>query len=240
MVITSASIHILIMTKLLYLIPCLLAPFLVFHDQLLSTGSSFLRVKPKSVNENMIPPSINVHNDENDPASSSSGSILYTPEAMADKVTNLPGLQFDPTFSQFSGYLQVSPTRRIHYWFIESMNNPSEDPVVFWTNGGPGCSGLLGLGTEMGPFIFNSGGKLTLNPYTWNNIANILYVEQPAGVGFSSFTSPDDAKVGDERAAIDNYELIQQFFNRFPEKKQNDFYIASESFGGHYIPHCKF
>lgn len=161
----------------------------------------------------------------------------YTIEATRDLVTNLPGLTFEPGFKQFSGYIPVSPTRFIHYWYIESANNPSTDPLVWWSNGGPGCSGLLGLGTEMGPFIFEADGSLTPNPHTWNKVANILYVEQPAGVGFSYFSDPSDAAVGDERAAVDNYELLKQFFKRFPERLSNELYIASESYGGHYIPH---
>jgi len=163
--------------------------------------------------------------------------IEYTTEANRDLITNLPGLNFEPTFKQFSGYIQVSPTRNIHYWYIESSNNPSTDPVVFWTNGGPGCSGLLGLGTEFGPFIFEKDGILSKNPNTWNQVANILYVEQPAGVGFSYYTDDSDKIVGDDRAAVDNYQLIQEFFRRFPERVTNPFYIASESYGGHYIPH---
>ena len=31
--------------------------------------------------------------------------------------------------------------------------------------------------------------------------------------------------------------MIVDFFNRFPERQSNEFYIASESYGGHYIPH---
>ena len=166
-----------------------------------------------------------------------SSSSSYTEEAKSDYISSLPGLSFKPQFKQFSGYIPVSPTRKIHYWYIESSSDPNNDPVVFWTNGGPGCSGLLGLGTEFGPFIFEKDGVLTENPNSWNKIANILYVEQPAGVGFSTFDSEDDKFVDDNRAAVDNYALIVEFFKRFPERLGNDFYIASESFGGHYIPH---
>ena len=74
-------------------------------------------------------------------------SFPMTAEAQADLVTNLPGLNQD--IVQFSGYLDIPATeKKIHYWFVQSELDPVNDPVVFWTNGGPGCSGLLGLLTE--------------------------------------------------------------------------------------------
>ena len=39
-------------------------------------------------------------------------------------------------FKQYSGYLDVLPTRHIHYVYVESQGDPAKDPVVFWTNGG--------------------------------------------------------------------------------------------------------
>lgn len=171
-------------------------------------------------------------------SSSSAANVMgYTKEALKDRIDTLPGLSFQPNFQQFSGYFAVSPTRNIHYWYIESSHNATTDPVLFWTNGGPGCSGLIGLGAEFGPFLIDKHGILTPNNYTWNQVASILYVEQPAGVGFSYYTGANDTFVDDERATMDNYQVIQEFLIRFPERRLNDFYIASESYGGHYIPH---
>ena len=64
----------------------------------------------------------------------------------------------------------------------------------------------------------------------------MLYVEQPAGVGFSYTDSPQDKITGDEQAAADNFRLVLDFFRKFPERRSNEFYIASESYGGHYMP----
>ena len=166
---------------------------------------------------------------------------IYTREAKRDLVMDLPGLTYDPGFKQFSGYLTVDEHhgRKIHYWYIESQGSPSDDPVVFWTNGGPGCSGLLGFGLEHGPYFYSDSGKLSPNPYSWNVIANMLYVEQPAGVGYSYSDTQSDYSTGDQQAAVDNYILIREFLSRFPERQDNDFYIASESYGGHYMPQRK-
>lgn len=58
----------------------------------------------------------------------------YTPGALADQITNLPGAEgLDVPFKQFSGYLDVGDTKHLHYWFVESQNDPQTDPIAFWT-----------------------------------------------------------------------------------------------------------
>ena len=167
-------------------------------------------------------------------------AVDYTAEALADQVTNLPGTEgLDFTFKQFSGFIKVNGTKNMHYWFMESIKDTASDPLAFWTNGGPGCSGLLGALTEQGPFRTNHEDlTLSLNPYAWNNIANMVFIEAPVGVGFSYSDEPDgdDYTMGDEETAQDNYEMIQGFLTRFPHLKPNSMYITSESYGGHYMP----
>jgi carboxypeptidase C (cathepsin A) len=161
----------------------------------------------------------------------------YTAAALADQVFNLPGAEnLTISFNQFSGYLSVSQTKMNHYWMVESKGDPANDPVVFWTNGGPGCSGLIGMFTEQGPFRPNADMSLSMNQYAWNNLANMVFIEQPCGVGYSYSTKPADYFTGDSQAAVDNYDMIQAFMVRFPEKSANPLYISSESYGGHYMP----
>ena len=91
----------------------------------------------------------------------------------------------------YSGYLDIpeSQGRSLHFIFVSSQRDLETDPVVLWANGGPGCSSLLGFSFETGPFVFlNDGDKnLSFNPYSWNKVANMLYLEFPAGVGFSLY-----------------------------------------------------
>lgn len=176
-------------------------------------------------------------------ASSALVSAEYTPEALADQVVNLPGTEnLDVTFNQFSGYVKISDTKNMHYWMVESQRDPENDPIAFWTNGGPGCSGLYGFLTENGPFwSVNKDLSLSMNPYSWNNIANMVFIEQPCGVGFSYSEQEDphsegDYQSNDEKAAKDNFAFVEAFFDRFPQYRKNDMYIASESYGGHYMP----
>lgn len=189
----------------------------------------------RNVNQEVDVPLRGKHSSDQETSTSSSSA------READRITNLPGLDYDPGFDQYSGYLTVDEKhqRNLFYWYVESQNDPATDPVVLWTNGGPGCSGLLGFGIEHGPFYVDPDGELSPNPYSWNKIANMLYVEQPAGVGFSYSKVKDDYKTGDMETASDNYLLILAFFRRFPERKNNPFYIASESYGGHYMPQRK-
>lgn len=57
---------------------------------------------------------------------------------------------------------------------------------MIWFNGGPGCSSLLGALYEHGPFILNDAfGSIINNKWSWNQRANVLYIESPAQVGFS-------------------------------------------------------
>ncbi|XP_075731411.1 lysosomal protective protein [Rhipicephalus microplus] len=168
--------------------------------------------------------------------------VLALPVAIAqgppeDEVTHLPGLANQTTsFKQYSGFLQAGGTRRLHYWFIASERNPETDPVILWMNGGPGCSSLLGLMSEQGPFrAVRRGTKLILNPYRWNKIASIIFLEAPAGVGFS-YDPSGNYSTNDDQTADDNYLALQDFFSKFPSLKSNDFYIAGESYGGIYVP----
>lgn len=165
--------------------------------------------------------------------------ITYTSEALADQVIDLPGLNYNTKFNQFSGYINLENTQKnIHYWLVESEINPESAPVVFWTNGGPGCSGLIGFMTEQGPFKPDSDNNLIKNEWAWNKITNMVFVEQPIGVGFSYSDNKDDYKTNDDQSAQDNLKMILGFLQKFPHfvSNKNKIYITSESYGGHYMP----
>lgn len=158
------------------------------------------------------------------------------------QITNLPGWSNTQNWSMYSGYITVNATagRSLFFWFVESANNPKTDPLVAWTNGGPGCSSLGGgLFEEHGPFYPDATGtNLVANPWSWNNAANMLYLEQPAGVGFSYSNTTSDYTVGDARSAADFYTFLQVWLSQptFSAFRSNPLYISGESYGGHYVP----
>ncbi|XP_071508716.1 lysosomal protective protein-like [Diadema antillarum] len=166
---------------------------------------------------------------------------VFTSAALAayapDKVTKLPGIPSGaPAFNQYSGYLNATGDKKLHYWFVESQSQPATDPLILWLNGGPGCSSLDGFLSELGPFhVNNDGATLYVNEYSWNKQANVIFLESPAGVGFSYSPSMDIA-TNDDKVAQDNYIALQDFFLKFPEYVNNSFYLAGESYAGVYIP----
>ncbi|KAI0464778.1 carboxypeptidase C prc1 [Komagataella kurtzmanii] len=149
------------------------------------------------------------------------------------KRNNPEVLKVDYT-KQYSGYLDVeADDKHFFYWFFESRNDPQNDPIILWLNGGPGCSSLTGLFFELGSSRINEKLKPIFNPYSWNGNASIIYLDQPVNVGFSySSSSVSNTVVAGE----DVYAFLQLFFQHFPEYQTNDFHIAGESYAGHYIP----
>lgn len=138
------------------------------------------------------------------------------------------------TVKQYSGYLDDNENdKHLFYWFFESRNDPKNDPVVLWLNGGPGCSSLTGLFLELGPASLDKKLKLHNNPYSWNANASVIFLDQPVNVGYSYSGSAVSNTVA---AGKDVYALLTLFFQQFPEYATQDFHIAGESYAGHYIP----
>ncbi|KAK1977907.1 serine carboxypeptidase [Colletotrichum cereale] len=139
---------------------------------------------------------------------------------------------------QYSGYFDVGNDENMFFWFFEARNNASTAPLALWLNGGPGCSSMLGLFQENGPCTFNKGDSAepTLNPHSWNKFANMLYVDQPIGAGFSYNSRNASNTTSTVKAAPQVWALMQSFYSQFPEYKNRDFGLFTESYGGHYGP----
>lgn len=144
----------------------------------------------------------------------------------------------DSKVKQYAGYLDISDTRHLFFWFFESRNDPTNAPLMLWLNGGPGCSSIAsGLLFENGPCSIVSGGNDTAhNPYSWNEIFNIIYLDEPIGTGYS-YT--DDGSQVDTLAdlTVDVYAFLRLFLQKYPQYADLPFHIAGESWGGHYAPH---
>jgi len=142
-----------------------------------------------------------------------------------------PGI-CDSSVNQTAGYINAG-NPDYFFWLFESKSNPATDPLIMWLSGGPGCSSQLALLFENGPCTVSNDGSVVANPYSWHNKANVMWVDQPAGVGFS--TSGSGSR-DEEGVAKNMYTFLQGFFKQFPQYQKTDFYIFGESYGGHYVP----
>ncbi|XP_004492244.4 serine carboxypeptidase-like 20 [Cicer arietinum] len=172
-------------------------------------------------------------------------TFVLTQSAPQDSlVTNLPGFNGSLNSKHYAGYVTVDEShgRNLYYYFVESESNPSKDPVVLWLNGGPGCSSFDGFVFEHGPFNFEKPAtkgalpKLQPNPYSWSKVSNIIYLDSPAGVGFSYSKNVSDYKTGDIQTAYDSHIFLLKWFELYPEFQANPLFLSGESYAGVYVP----
>lgn len=132
------------------------------------------------------------------------------------------------------GLVSLDDNNDIFYWMFPSRSDPANDPLVFWLSGGPGCSSGLAALFENGPFHIVDG-QLVENPHSWNNKANLVFIDQPVGTGFSKgeiTKMPHNEDQVAEQFGV----FLKGFFESRTEYKGREFYITGESYAGHYIP----
>jgi len=150
----------------------------------------------------------------------------------------IPDVDFDIGES-YAGTLPISSranSSELFFWYVPSANELAGDEILIWLNGGPGCSSLEGFLQENGPFLWQYGTyRPVKNNWAWSNLTNVVWVEQPAGTGFSS--------VGAEGAPHNETAAAQQFLGFFKNFVDNfslqdrKVYITGESYAGYYVPY---
>ncbi|KAF2816400.1 alpha/beta-hydrolase [Mytilinidion resinicola] len=145
----------------------------------------------------------------------------------------------DAGTKQYTGTVDVGVGKSLFFWFYESRNDPKNDPLILWMTGGPGGSSLLAAFTEWGPCLLTADSSSTYyNNHSWVNNANVVFLDQPAGAGFSNTTSEAALVGGLAPGSVDFNTFLNLFFTEvFPQYASNDFHIAGESYAGHYIPY---
>lgn len=173
--------------------------------------------------------------------------ILHSPafqEASADsriseRPMNLRGV--DPSvLGHAAGFfkLQNRVDSWLFYMYFQSRSGPNNtDPFILWLTGGPGCASSYAAFVENGPYTINSDNKtLSWNPYGWDTMSNIVFLDQPVGSGYSYTTNASDyARQGSDYGE-DMYNFLQEFLGIHPELVDRPFFITGESYAGHYIP----
>ncbi len=154
-----------------------------------------------------------------------------------DLAANLPDAPEWAT-NTYSGYLKATETKSLHYTFAESLDSPETDPIIIWFNGGPGCSSMLGMMQELGPIVVDDGEEyFHTNPHPWNERANVLFLESPAGVGWSVAGTDADLDTNDMVQSQDAINALRSWFVKFPEYLPNGLFVSGESYGGIYVPY---
>jgi len=161
--------------------------------------------------------------------------------------------EIEPAFKQFngtmySGLLPIDvdlddrePRGKLSFWLFTP--DESKDSLTIWLNGGPGCSSFgAGLVMECGPVTYphhpaghgrtSADEPLLPNDSSWTKATNLVFVEQPTGVGFSY--GPEVESEADLSA--DFYNFLVNFFATFQDMNDKSLYIVGESYAGMYVP----
>ena len=153
---------------------------------------------------------------------------------MTDNSHEKPGIcETTPGVKSYAGYVHLPPgtlsdvggynnySINTFFWFFESRKDPANAPLSIWFNGGPGASSLIGALQENGPCLINDDSNSTsLNPWSFNNEVNMLYIDQPNQVGFSwdVLTNGTLDKTTD---------IINPLTDGFFPKQNNTFYVGT-------------
>lgn len=165
--------------------------------------------------------------------------ILFLSLAALALIGSVAAQRWDPMFldeDYKTGLLSMSNNDDMFYWLFRSRGSPSTDPLVIWLTGGPGCASEVALFYENGPYTINDDLSLNPNAQAWNQVSNLLYVDQPIGTGFSRCSSIFHYDSTEDEIAANMFTFIQEFLVANPDFNGRDFYITGESYAGHYIP----
>ncbi|KAI3498142.1 hypothetical protein L1887_33911 [Cichorium endivia] len=158
-------------------------------------------------------------------------------------VKTLPGYPGQLPFKLETGYVGIGEKEeaQFFYYFVESERNPEEDPLLLYLTGGPGCSAVITFFYQIGPLSFNFDNApenitITNNPNSWTKMANIIFVDMPAGVGFS-YATTKEASISSDRIVVKQAnDFIRKFLIDHPKFLKNPLYITGISYMGIVTP----
>ncbi|KAL4778823.1 Alpha/Beta hydrolase protein [Aspergillus varians] len=184
--------------------------------------------------QNVLRPDLPLHDE---PASFSTFQSPYSTDHSI-RIQSQNESICDAGSAQYTGWLDIGP-KHLFFWYFESQNDPANDPLTLWTNGGPGSSSMVGLFQELGPCLVNEHGNGTVhNPWAWSRNASLLFVDQPVDVGFSYIDEGYDVPRDSKEAAVDMHRFLQLFISQvFPNKRHSPVHLSGESYAGKYIPY---
>ncbi|KAJ7202078.1 alpha/beta-hydrolase [Mycena pura] len=150
-----------------------------------------------------------------------------------------------PLTRSFAGNVGVNraghPNATLFFWAFEKKNgsltsNSTTDPWIIWLNGGPGASSMIGLMTENGPIHVTGTYSIVLNNFSWHQLADTFWIDQPVGTGYSTSDTtgyvPDEDQMGEDFVGF-----LSNIVKIFPSLAKRPLYLMGESYAGTYIPY---
>lgn len=123
----------------------------------------------------------------------------------------------------------------LYYILFRTRDQNPQAPLIWFFEGGPGESSMHGLFYQNGPFRLKKDGTLEQNIYSFNNVANVLYLEQPLGTGFSNCTNTSWVPHHENVIIEDLVTFIYGFLEKHPEFKGRPLYLLSQGYGSHFV-----
>eukprot|EP01022_Parablepharisma_sp_SALTPOND_P001420 TRINITY_DN106346_c0_g1_i1.p1 TRINITY_DN106346_c0_g1~~TRINITY_DN106346_c0_g1_i1.p1 ORF type:complete len:407 (-),score=28.47 TRINITY_DN106346_c0_g1_i1:71-1291(-) len=137
-----------------------------------------------------------------------------------------------------SGLITInSPKNQLFYILFKSRYSVQNAPLIIWLSGGPGCASTLGLFEENGPYKIDPNTFVfRRNEHSWNEAGDVLYVDQPLDVGFSSAENNASLCKDESCVARNFYTFLLKFMETYPEYRARKLFLTGESYAGRYIP----
>ncbi|EPQ30034.1 uncharacterized protein PFL1_02152 [Pseudozyma flocculosa PF-1] len=187
-------------------------------------------------------PDLHDANNASSSSSSSSGSVSHPLHMSAGYLPARPPAR--------SGDSVPKDDAHLYFLLLRARHTPPKRKLIIWFNGGPGCSSFDGAMMEVGAWRLDGNGGLVWaqDGGSWNEYADILFLDQPVGTGFS-YVNTNGYSTTLTQAADEVVYFLQRFVEVFPEYGRDvetrygstgsgvDVYLAGESFAGQYIPY---
>ncbi|XP_078445781.1 serine carboxypeptidase-like 50 [Wolffia australiana] len=149
----------------------------------------------------------------------------------------------DDALPTLSGYLPISATSAMYFTYYEAHQATSPlslTPLLVWLQGGPGCSSMIGNFFELGPWLVTNSSSghpsFSPNPFSWNRLFGLLFLDNPVGVGFSVAGNVEDVPSNQTAVSEQLWIALQRFFSLNPSFRARPLYLTGESYAGKYVP----
>lgn len=135
-----------------------------------------------------------------------------------------------------TGRLEIDQYNDKMFYYLFKSKKSENAPLIIWLDGGPGCTSASGAFLRNGPRIFNKSSVFQENEYSWSLFADLLYIDNPLGAGYSTAAHKSMMCQNETCVAQNLYSFLLHFIESHSEYINRDLYLTGESYAGHYVP----